>query len=115
MPKDAGRVDGAMLRAAVEGDRPGKRMKADPDFDGAADKAYGVAAVELRQYVDKIRRLNQSKSEIADDLKVVVAEAKSRGYDTKALKYVVKWIDADRAAHAEFESVVEMYKAALGL
>lgn len=39
-----------------------------------------VAAAELRQFIERIERLEEEKQTIADDIKDVYGEAKGRGY-----------------------------------
>ncbi len=80
---------------------------------GAAN--YRVAADELRQFVERIERLEQEKKDIADQIKEVYAESKGRGYDQKALRALVSLRKRDRDEVAEQEAVLEMYKQALGM
>ena len=49
-----------------------------------------AAADELRVYIERIERLESDKAEIAQDIKDVKAEAKSRGFDVKAIEKIVK-------------------------
>jgi len=79
------------------------------------DAAYGVAAGELRQLVERIERLEAEKKDVADQIKEVMAEAKGRGYDVKVLRKVIALRKRDRDDVAEEEAVLEMYKAALGM
>ena len=44
-----------------------------------------------------------------------MAEAKGRGYDTKAIKKLIALRKRDKDDIAEEEAVLEMYKAALGM
>lgn len=80
---------------------------------GAAN--YRVAADELRQFVERIERLEMEKKDIADQIKEVYAESKGRGYDQKALRALVSLRKRDRDEVAEQEAVLEMYKQALGM
>ncbi|MEJ6402455.1 DUF2312 domain-containing protein [Yoonia sp. 2307UL14-13] len=76
---------------------------------------YRVAADELRQFVERIERLEQEKKDIADQIKEVYAESKGRGYDQKALRALVSLRKRDRDEVAEQEAVLDMYKQALGM
>ena len=76
---------------------------------------YEVTANELRQFIERYEHLEAKKKGIADDQKEVMAEAKGRGYDTKAMRIVIAQRKRDRDDLAEEEAVVEMYKAALGM
>jgi uncharacterized protein (UPF0335 family) len=42
-----------------------------------------VAADELRLLIERVERLEEEKKGIADDIRDVYSEAKSRGYDAK--------------------------------
>jgi len=83
--------------------------------DTAGNATYGVAAEELRSFVERYERLELEKKDIADQQKEVMAEAKGRGYDTKVLRKVVALRKRDKDDIAEEEAVLEMYKAALGM
>ena len=90
-------------------------MKADADFDAAAAGAYGVAADELRQFIEQFEQLEIEKQAVADQQKELMAEAKARGYDTKVMRKVIALRKRDKDDIAEEEAVLEMYKAALGM
>ena len=76
---------------------------------------YAVTADELRQFVERYEHLEAEKKDIADQQKEVMAEAKGRGYDTKALRKIVALRRREPADLAEEEAVLEVYKAALGM
>jgi uncharacterized protein (UPF0335 family) len=76
---------------------------------------YAVTADELRQFVERYEQLEAEKKDIADQQKEVMAEAKGRGYDTKALRKIVALRRREPADIAEEEAVLEVYKAALGM
>ncbi len=79
------------------------------------DAQYSVAADELRQIVERIEQLEAEKKDIAEQIKEVYAEAKGRGYDTKALRSIVSLRKKDRDEVAELEAILDMYKTALGM
>lgn len=80
-----------------------------------SNEAYNSTADELRQFVESIESLQADAKGIADDIKDKFAEAKGRGYDTKALRTII----AERKKNAdevqEFEVIVELYRSALGM
>ncbi|WP_297340960.1 DUF2312 domain-containing protein [Pseudophaeobacter sp.] len=90
-------------------------MKANPEFDNAADSTYRVTAGELRQFVERIERLEAEKKDIAEQIREVYAETKSRGYDQKALRTIIGLRKRDKDEIAEHEAVLEIYKEALGM
>ncbi|MBN9890085.1 MULTISPECIES: DUF2312 domain-containing protein [Salipiger] len=83
--------------------------------DEGSSNSYGVAAGELRSFIERFERLEMEKKEIADQQKEVMAEAKGRGYDTKVMRKVIALRKRDKDDIAEEEAVLEMYKAALGM
>jgi uncharacterized protein (UPF0335 family) len=74
-----------------------------------------VAADELRLLIERIERLEEEKKSMADDVKDVYAEAKSRGYDTKTIRAIVRLRKMENHVRQEAEALLETYKAALGL
>ncbi|EAU44685.1 MULTISPECIES: DUF2312 domain-containing protein [Salipiger] len=83
--------------------------------DEGSSNSYGVAAGELRSFIERYERLEAEKKEVADQQKEVMAEAKGRGYDVKVLRKVIALRKRDKDDIAEEEAVLEMYKAALGM
>ena len=77
--------------------------------------SYRVAADELRQFVERFENLEIEKRNIADQQKEVMAEAKSRGYDTKIMRKLVLLRKRDLQDLAEEEAILSMYRAALGM
>jgi uncharacterized protein (UPF0335 family) len=76
---------------------------------------YRVTAEELRQFIERIERLDAEKKDIADQQKEVMAEAKSRGYDTKVIRKVIALRKREPDDIAEEEAMLEIYKEALGM
>lgn len=74
-----------------------------------------MVAEEIRQFIERYERLEAEKRDLADDQKEVMAEAKGRGFDTKALRRVIQLRKMKPDERAEFDAVVEMYTAALGM
>jgi uncharacterized protein (UPF0335 family) len=58
-------------------------MADNPDLDGGGNSAR-VAKDELESLLRRVENLEESKAEIAEDIKSVKAEAKAKGYDMKA-------------------------------
>ncbi|WP_120502481.1 DUF2312 domain-containing protein [Roseovarius sp. EL26] len=83
--------------------------------DMNSDATYRVTADELRQFVERFERLEAEKKDLAEQQKEVMAEAKSRGYDTKVLRKIVSLRKRDKDDIAEEEAVLELYKEALGM
>ena len=77
--------------------------------------SYRVAGEELRQFVERFERLEIEKKDISDQQKEVIAEAKSRGYDTRIMRKIVSLRKRDLEDVAEEEAILSMYKTALGM
>ncbi|MDW3225543.1 MAG: DUF2312 domain-containing protein [Paracoccaceae bacterium] len=84
-------------------------------IEAQGDATYRVTANELRQFVERIERLDAEKKDLAEQQKEVMAEAKARGYDTKVMRKVIALRKRDADDIAEEEAVLEMYKEALGM
>jgi uncharacterized protein (UPF0335 family) len=83
--------------------------------DETAPTALTQASQEkLRQSIDRIERLEDEKAEIAGQIKEVYAEAKALGFDTKAMRQVVKLRRIDKQQRAEAEMILDLYLQALG-
>ncbi|WBH18228.1 DUF2312 domain-containing protein [Sphingomonas radiodurans] len=74
-----------------------------------------VAADELRLLIERAERLEEEKKGIADDIKDVFGEAKSRGYDPKTMKKVMSIRKKKREEYQEEEMILTTYLEALGM
>jgi uncharacterized protein (UPF0335 family) len=74
-----------------------------------------VAAGQLRAFIERVERLEEEKQTIADDIKEVYAEMKGTGFDTKAVRTIIRLRKKDQAERQEEEAMLDLYKAALGM
>jgi uncharacterized protein (UPF0335 family) len=74
-----------------------------------------VAADQLRLFIERAERLHEEVKGLNDDLKDVFAEAKSNGYDVKAMKRCIALRKLDPQQRQEDDAILETYRAALGL
>ncbi|MCF3638425.1 DUF2312 domain-containing protein [Rhizobium sp. TRM95111] len=74
-----------------------------------------VAAAELKQFIERIERLEEEKAAIQGDIKDVLGEAKGRGYDTKAIRTIIRLRKKDANERLEEESILQTYMSALGM
>lgn len=72
-------------------------------------------AAELRQFIERFERLESEKKDIADAQKELMAEAKGRGYDTKAMRKVIALRKRRMDELAEEAAMLETYATALGM
>ena len=74
-----------------------------------------IEAEKLKQIIHKIENIEQEKLEASNLLKDVFNEAKSMGFDVKIIKHVIKLRKKDKNALAEEDSLIELYRGALGV
>ena len=74
-----------------------------------------IARDQLRAFVERIERAEESKREAADDVKDIYAEAKSMGFDTKILKKVIALRKKDEQERTEEEMILDTYLVALNM
>lgn len=70
---------------------------------------------QLKALTERINRLEDEKKEVADNIRDVYLEAKSAGFNPKALRVVVRRQRADKKKAAELEADVDAYMVALGI
>jgi uncharacterized protein (UPF0335 family) len=75
----------------------------------------GVEVPKLKSYIERIERLDEDKAGIASDIRDVFAEAKSNGFDVKAMRQVLKLRKMKANERTEAEYMLDLYKRALGL
>lgn len=80
-----------------------------------ASSVGGVSGDRLRQYIERIERLEEEKAGIAEDIRDVYAEAKSAGFESKIMRQIVKLRKMDHQKRQEQEELLELYKSAIGL
>lgn len=76
------------------------------------------ASGALRSLKERIIRLEEDKRALQADIKEVYLEAKASGFDTKALRLVVKRAmetTSEAAARRETQAIAELYLASLGM
>jgi uncharacterized protein (UPF0335 family) len=83
--------------------------------DAAADALHAGAKDRLRSIIERIERLEEEKAAIANDVKEVYAEAKSAGYDTKAIRTIIRMRKQDDHERMEAEALLATYMHALGM
>ena len=83
--------------------------------DEITETSQTVAAGQLRAFIERIERLEEEKKTIADDIKEVYAEMKGTGFDTKAVRAIIRLRKQDQAERQEAEAILDLYMAALGM
>ena len=83
--------------------------------DEVTETSQTVAAGQLRAFIERVERLEEEKKTIADDIKDVFAEMKGTGFDTKAVRAIIRMRKKDQAERQEEEAILDLYMAALGM
>ena len=74
-----------------------------------------IETAQLQQIINKIETIEQERIESTDLLKDAFNEAKSMGFDVKIIKHVLKLRKKDKDALAEEDSLIDLYRGALGV
>ena len=73
----------------------------------------GIAADRLRSLIERVEHLEEEKKELSADIRDIFAEAKSAGFDVKAMRAVIKLRKMNVADRDEQEALVETYRKVL--
>ena len=74
-----------------------------------------VSGAQLRSFVERLERLGAEDKAIAEQKKLVMAEAKAEGYATKYIRAICKLRQKPPSERDEDEAMMEMYQAAMGM
>ena len=75
----------------------------------------GIAADRLRSIVERIERLEEERKGLADNIKDIFAEAKSAGFDVKVVRQIISIRKKEPAEVEEQETLLDLYRRALGM
>jgi uncharacterized protein (UPF0335 family) len=70
---------------------------------------------ELLEYIEKIEQATEEKDTQTDYINEIYKGLKEYGYNTKAIRELIKLRAMDRDKAYELEAFLEMYKKALGM
>jgi len=70
---------------------------------------------QLRSIIERIESKEEEKAKIAGDIRDDYTEAKGNGYDTKALRAIVRMRKQDAGEREQQELVLETYMKAMGM
>lgn len=83
--------------------------------DISGDSAQAIAVGQLRAFIERIERLSEEKQTVADDIKVVFAELKASGFDTKAVRTIIRLRKKEPHERQEEQAIIQLYMDALGM
>jgi uncharacterized protein (UPF0335 family) len=75
----------------------------------------GIAAERLRSIIERIERLEEERKALASDIKDIYAEAKSAGFEVKVIRQLIQLRKKEPAEVEEQETLLDLYKRALGM
>jgi uncharacterized protein (UPF0335 family) len=75
----------------------------------------GIAADRLRSIIERIERLEEERKALANDIKDIYAEAKSAGFDVKVIRQIISIRKKEPAEVEEQETLLDLYRRALGM
>lgn len=75
----------------------------------------GIAAERLRSIIERVERLEEEKRALSSDVKDIFAEAKSAGFDVKVIRQVIRIRKQEPAEVEEQETLMDLYRRALGM
>lgn len=92
-----------------------KKKQAEPKIGHNGGPLMADQKRQLDGYVSEIERSEAQKKIIVDDIGAIYASATDAGFDTKAIRHIIKVRKADRDKQAALENAVDVYKHALGM
>ena len=75
----------------------------------------GIAADRLRSLIERVERLEEERKALGDDIKDIFAEAKSAGFDVKVIRQLIRIRKQEPSDVEEHESLLDLYRRALGM
>lgn len=75
----------------------------------------GIAAEQLRSYIERIENLHEQRDGIASDVSEVFQQAKSTGFDTKIMREILRLRRMEKEDRREHDDLLDLYKQALGM
>ncbi|BCZ76036.1 UPF0335 protein [Komagataeibacter phage phiKX1] len=88
-----------------------------PDFPKSHNETNvgGIAADRLRSIIDRVERLESERKALSGDIKDIMAEAKSAGFDVKVIRQIIRIRKQEPADVEEQENLLDIYRRALGM
>ncbi|MEL0025206.1 MAG: DUF2312 domain-containing protein [Alphaproteobacteria bacterium] len=70
---------------------------------------------QLRQYIERVERLEEEKRALMADIRDVYSEAKGNGFEPKIMRRIVKMRAMDKDLLSEEDFLISSYRQAVGL
>lgn len=69
----------------------------------------GIAGGQLRNFIERIERVEEEKKGLSEDIKEIYAQAKAVGFDPKIMRKCISLRKMDTADRQEQEALIEVY------
>ncbi|ATU72347.1 DUF2312 domain-containing protein [Komagataeibacter medellinensis] len=83
--------------------------------DDTSAAVGGIAADRLRSIIERVERLEEERKALAGDIKDIFTEAKSAGFDVKVIRQIIRLRKQEPAEVEEQETLLDIYRRALGM
>jgi len=94
---------------------PSGAQKMENPVNDMTNDSQAVAVGQLRSFIERIERLEEEKKSLSDDIKDVYAELKGTGFDSKAVRTIIRLRKQEDHERQEAEAMIQLYKDALGM
>ncbi len=74
-----------------------------------------VSGNRLKSFIERVERLEEEKSAIAEDIRDVYAEAKGTGFDPRVMRKIVSLRKTNLEKRREQQELLELYMSAIGM
>ena len=88
------------------------RARQDADLES---NTGGIAADRLLSLIERVERLEEERKALGSDIKDIFAEAKSAGFDVPVIRQLLRLRKQEPSEVAEQESLLDLYRRALGM
>ncbi len=78
-------------------------------------KSTTIAKDQLKSIIERVERLEDEKAEVAENIKLVMAEAKANGFDTGTISACLKLRKLKDEERQEQFAQLDLYMSALGV
>ncbi|MGE0735242.1 MAG: DUF2312 domain-containing protein [Alphaproteobacteria bacterium] len=79
------------------------------------NQSGSIAKEKLKSFIERIERLEEEKGSLTADIREVYSEAKGNGFEPKVMRKLVSLRRLDKDERQEQDSLLEVYREALGI
>ena len=81
----------------------------------SARNVNNVVGERLLSLVERVERLKEEQKGLSGDIKDIMTEAKSAGFDTKVIREIIRLRGQDPAEREAYDSLRDTYLRAIGM